>query len=172
MISPAMQMLYDEHEVILRASAQLEALLADESHPLSPEELNRYVQFFREYGDQFHHHKEEEILFTLLREENEMLGETLVAALTEHHEQFRENLGEAAAAIEQADWVRVRKILREYLSMLRDHISAENDELFVTADAMLSPEQKERLYFSFLDKDRELGETRKQDFERGVEQSL
>ncbi len=171
MISPAMQLLYDEHEVILQAAAQLETLLADESHPLASGDLNRYVQFFREYGDQYHHHKEEEILFTLLREENEMLGETLVAALTEHHEQFRENLGEAAAAIEQQDWERARKVLRDYLLMLRDHISAENDELFVTADAMLSPEQKERLYFSFLDKDRELGEARKQEFERGMEQS-
>ncbi|RMH81118.1 MAG: hypothetical protein D6681_18380, partial [Calditrichaeota bacterium] len=136
------------------------------------EELRRLIDFFRQYGDMYHHRKEEDILFSVLAEAHPMLGESLVAALEEHHQMFRETLTAAETAIEAGEWARVEELLKQYRSDLRDHISAENDELFVTADDILSEDEKERLYFSFLDKDRELGEARKQAYEEQVSGGL
>ena len=168
MHSPAMQILYDEHDVILKAIEQLEAVLKEENLSAHGEALQGFIDFFREYGDAYHHQKEEDTLFALLSNINQMLGKTLVQALIDHHEMFRENLKEAREAIAENRWDTVRSILSEYVSDLKDHISAENDELFITADELLSDEEKENLYFSFVDKDRELGADRKKAFEEKV----
>jgi hypothetical protein len=51
---------------------------------------------------------------------------------------------------------------------LTDHISAEDDELFITAEELLDDDEKESLYFSFLDKDRELDENKKIEYEERI----
>jgi hemerythrin-like domain-containing protein len=61
-----------------------------------------------------------------------------------------------------------KEIFRRYLPDLRNHIGAENNELFITAEQMLSDDEKATLYFSFLYKDSELGEDRKKEFENKI----
>lgn len=165
-----MMMLYDEHEVILQRIQAFQQLLEAEKLATEKEGLSWYVNFFRNYGDKYHHQKEEDILFSLLKERYPGLA-SITEALEEHHEMFRDSLKEAEAAMNEEDWDSARSILRQYLSELTDHISAENDELFVAVDEMLSDAEKERLYFSFLDKDMELGEAQKKEHEKQVRQS-
>ncbi len=160
-----MMMLYDEHEVILQRIQALQQLLETENLSVEKEELSRHLNFFRNYGDKYHHQKEEDILFSLLQERYPGLA-AITEALEEHHEMFRDALKEAEAAINEGDWEGARKVLRHYLSDLTDHISAEDDELFIAVDEVLSDAEKERLYFSFLDKDMELGEDVKRQYEK------
>lgn len=168
MHSQALRMLYDEHDVILEALEQVKTILESPTLPLRGEALRWYLDFFQQYGDLYHHHKEEEILFSLLGQKDLLLAGSMVQALTEHHQMFREDLRQARQALVQQDWPLVKSILGQYFSHLRDHISAENDELFVTAGQLLNEAEKETLYFSFLDKDRQLGEEKKQALEKQI----
>jgi hemerythrin-like domain-containing protein len=168
MKSQAIQMLYDEHDVILKAIGQMNNILESEDLSSQAESLLWFVNFFREYGDLYHHHKEEDILFSLFEQKDLMMAEAIISALTEHHDMFREDLRSAQNAISTADWTAVRNIFKQYLSNLQDHISAENDEFFITAEQMLSDEEKESLYFSFLDEDRELDQNRKREYEKRI----
>lgn len=161
-------MLVDEHDVILKAIEQMDAILELEDLSTQADSLLWFIKFFREYGDLYHHHKEEEILFSLIGQKDSMMAEGIISSLTEHHEMFREDLRNAQEAISNGDWTAVRNIFSQYLSNLKDHISAENDEFFIAADQVLDDSEKETLYFSFLDKDRELDENRKKEFEKGV----
>ena len=170
MHSQAMMMLYEEHAVILQRIQAFLQLLEAENLSAGKEELSRSINFFRNYGDKYHHQKEEDILFSLLKDRYPALT-SIAEALEEHHEMFRGNLQEAEAAMVAADWESARKILRHYLSDLTDHISAEDDELFVAVDEVLSEVEKERLYFSFLDKDAELGEATKKAYEEQARQT-
>lgn len=165
-----MMTLYDEHEVILQRIQALRQLLGEGNLAARKEELNWYVSFFRNYGDKYHHQKEEDLLFSLLKDRYPGLA-NIAEALEGHHEMFRDNLKEAEAAMNEGDWESVRSVLRRYLSDLTDHISAENDELFVAVDEQLSDVEKERLYFSFLDKDMELGEAQKKEYEKHARQT-
>ena len=58
--------------------------------------------------------------------------------------------------------------METYLQSLKDHIAAENDELFPMADDLFSPDEIERLYYRCIDKDEELGVARKQEFENHI----
>jgi len=168
MQSDAIQMLVDEHEVILKAIEQVTTILESEDLSIQADSLSWFVKFFREYGDLYHHHKEEDILFSLIEQKDSMMADGIINSLTEHHEMFREDLHHTQDAISDGDWTAVRNILNRYLSNLKDHISAENDEFFISVDQVLNDAEKEALYFSFLDKDRELDENRKKEFEKRI----
>ena len=165
MHTEALQMLYDEHQVILQKAKKLRQLLQSEELESKQLPIRQYLTFFRTYGDAFHHQKEEDLLFSYLRLTQPGLV-PIVEALEEHHEMFRENLSEIEQAINDGDWVRVRKNFESHLSDLEDHISAEDDELFVSAESALSTAEKERLFFAFQDKDEELGKNLKTQYEQ------
>lgn len=155
-----MMMLYEEHGTIQDKIVTLRKLLDEGNLSGKAAHLRQYILFFREYGDKYHHQKEEGLLFSLLKDRYPGLA-VIAEALEEHHEMFRDYLREAEAALDREDWGKVGNIFRRYLSDLTDHISAEDDELFVAVDEQLTEAEKERLYFSFLDKDAELGEAEK-----------
>jgi hemerythrin-like domain-containing protein len=167
MISPALQQLYDEHDTILMAIDSLRSVLDSLDLASREEEVRALLAFFREYADGYHHKKEEDVLFPALAQANPAI-EMLTESLAEHHTLFREALATAEAAMDTNDWEAVRASLDKYASDLIDHISAENDELFVAAEDMLSDSEKERIHYQFLDADRELGVERKQLFEQEV----
>lgn len=168
MSSRALKMLMEEHEIILKAVQRARAILKTGAGSENKDSLAWYAAFFKEYGDRFHHGKEEAVLFPELAAQNEMLGMTIVESLKEHHDNFRVALADISQNLEDENWERVQKDFEQYLSELEDHISAENDELFVSAEALLSGEESEKMYYSFQDMDRELGEGRKSDFENRV----
>ena len=168
MRSPGIQMLIHEHDVILKAIEQVSHIFESQDLSSNAESLRWFLKFFREYGDLYHHRKEEDILFSLIEKKDQMLAMGIIKALTEHHEMFREDLRRAQDALSNNDWSLVRNILNSYFSNLRDHISAENDEFFISVDQLLDDSEKESLYFSFLDKDRELDENRKKEFEKRI----
>ncbi|RMH21889.1 MAG: hypothetical protein D6698_02085 [Gammaproteobacteria bacterium] len=165
MHTEALQMLYDEHQVILQKVHRLRQLLQNEDLSTKQVALKQYITFFRTYGDAFHHQKEEDLLFSFLRLTQPGLL-PIVEALEEHHEMFREYLSDIEDAVDESDWEKVRSLFEKYLSNLEDHISAEDDELFVSVEMVLSPVEKERLFFAFQDKDEELGSHLKLQYEQ------
>ncbi len=156
-----MQQLYDEHEIILMAIDRLRNLIEPRDLASRAEELRALLLFFRGYADGYHHQKEEAILFPILIEANPGI-EGLIGSLEDHHAQFRESLATAEAAMNVMDWDTASATFDKYAFDLLDHISAENDELFVAADDLLSDGEKERIYYQFIDADRELGIEQKQ----------
>jgi len=168
MHSQAIKMLFDEHDIILDAIERVETLLEREDLSAQSETLTWFITFFREYGDGYHHHKEEDILFSLLSEKDPMLATGIVDELAEHHELFRNSLRQLQQHLSDKKFDAVRKAFGQYLSLLKDHIAAENDELFVAAEQLLNDREKESLYFSFKDKDADLGDDRKKEFETKI----
>ncbi|RMF56434.1 MAG: hemerythrin domain-containing protein [Calditrichaeota bacterium] len=164
--SPAIQMLYDEHQIILQAIAQVLTLL-DSNSPNRISRLRWYVNFFRMYGDKYHHQKEEDILFQFLQKDASPLT-NFVDALTEHHELFRNYLKEIDDNLLKNDIDSASRLFKQYLSDLRDHISAEDDEFFITVESHYGEAEKENLYYLFLDQDRALGVNQKQEFEKQI----
>jgi hemerythrin-like domain-containing protein len=161
MYSKAIQILVDEHQVILNKNQQFREILELPDISALGRQIEEFIRFYKEYADAFHHKKEEQMLFPLVAQKNEMLKTTIIQSLEDHHEDFRTSLSDAIDALNDGNWDEVKTILLDYLSDIEDHISAEDDEFFLTADEFLSEDEKENLFFRFLDVDRELGETKK-----------
>mgnify|MGYP001616597094 CR=1 FL=1 len=165
MASKATDILYCEHDVILDAldaADRIGVLLGknDEEFLRRAESL---LKFFREYGDQYHHKKEEEYLFPEMMKKNELIGEGILAEMLENHSDFREMLARTEKCLKSNLLVEANEIILKYSQALRDHIAVENDEVFQMAETLLTEEECVKLGHRFDDADRELGLERKEE---------
>jgi len=159
-----------EHEVI--SSAENLLPLLDGYWNTAPEAYEGHIRslltFFREYSDEFHHHKEEEILFPKLSKHPEFALQDIIDELEDHHEIFREHTQEIEDELEAKNYEKVQSILASYIDQLLDHIAAENDELFIMAEGLFNEDELETIFFQFQDVDEELGSDRKEELAQTV----
>lgn len=162
------QVLMDEHDVI----QQLENVIKEMKLQIASnsvgykENLLKVLDFLKNYSDGYHHFKEEEVLFPAMSEHPDFRLQPILDEMLEHHESFREYASSIRENAESGNYEEAHKILEKYFSELQDHIAVENDELFSMAEHLFDPSELENIYFKFADIDRELGEKRKQDFEK------
>ncbi len=142
-----MQLIEDlkaEHDLIEQVLGSLRtfvtARLADQGEPADGA---RFMAFFRRYAGDFHHHKEEDVLFKALAERAELPAHRgPIAALTGEHRRMaglldglEGLLGSDLATVEGRQ--RVEALAVDYSRSLWRHIDAENSVLY--------PQGEERL---------------------------
>ena len=161
----SLKILYDEHQIIKRAieiARQASALIGidDEEYRSIIHEL---IRFFRIYADQYHHQKEEEILFSEMAKKNELVAEGIIKEMLDNHSFFRETLSSVEFELNQNNFSEVSALITAYTETLLDHIAVENEEVFQTAYTMFNETELENIYYRFEDLDRDIGETKKKD---------
>jgi hemerythrin-like domain-containing protein len=142
-----MQLLDDlraEHDVIDPMVGALRTFAARRARgEAGPEDAPRFVRFFRLYADQYHHAREEDVLFPALVRELELPQDRgPIVALTVDHTRMRrmmdeisELLGRPTLAADAA--ARLLRLSTEWSHALWRHIDAEN--------SVLLPESEDRL---------------------------
>ncbi len=102
-----------------------------------PDDLMRFVRFFRVYADQFHHSREEDVLFATLVNQLDIPGNRgPIAVLTEDHRKFKACLDQIEPLLLRrplslAEQTRLRTVSEQYITGMQHHIDAENSVLFV-----------------------------------------
>lgn len=160
----------DEHEVIksaIEAGRKLDGLWETDKAKYESTVFT-LIKFFREYADGYHHHKEEQVLFPEMGRVDEMLKDSILRELEEHHVASREMVKNIEQAVTDGDYSKSHTLLREYGEQLVDHIAAEDDELFPMAETLFNDKENENVYFRFCDVDMELGAEKKQDLANSV----
>ncbi|MGE0568372.1 MAG: hemerythrin domain-containing protein [Bacteroidia bacterium] len=157
------KVLFEEHEIILSAievAKQTDKLLAKDEIAYQ-KIVRQLIHFFRVYADQFHHYKEEKILFPEMNKKNELLEDGVIKEMFEHHEDFRNMIKSIENFLEKKEYMRAQQQLHIYIEVLLDHIAVENDEVFQMAETLFDKDELEKIYFRFNDCDREIGEQKK-----------
>jgi len=142
-----MQLIEDlrqEHELIEQVLGSLRAYVtARQAGQGDPADGARFMAFFRRYAGDFHHEKEEAILFRALVDRAEIPEHRgPIAAITDQHRHMGRVLdgleaGLAAPLLAEADGARLQALAVDYSHSLWRHMDAENSVLF--------PEAQERL---------------------------
>ena len=152
----ATDILRKEHEAILRMLDATEevARRLDDGESVPQETLTGLLEFFRLFADRCHHGKEEDLLFPILEKKGVPRAGGPLSVMLADHEMGRSLIQKMA---ESADiyggsaeagtcWARSA---RAYVVLLREHISIENDMLFVLAEALLTRTEQAALAQSF-----------------------
>jgi hemerythrin-like domain-containing protein len=141
-----------EHRVILRVVAVLERIL--DRHPAGTmplDDVQECVTFFRLFADVCHHGKEEDLLFAALEEHGLDGGTGPIAVMREEHQagrSFVAAMADALAGLRTASPEangRLRWAADAYITLIRRHISREDDGLFELADQVIDAEACNRL---------------------------
>lgn len=159
----AIQILRDEHDVILKILPTVEALAQRvESQEMVPlPVLTDLHEFLMLYADRSHHGKEEDLLFPLLERKGvPRVGGPVGCMLVEHDEGrgFVRAMAQHASACSAGEASAGRawtEAAREYANLLRNHIWKENEILFLMADRLLTAEEQAMLAKEFEKVERE-----------------
>lgn len=152
----ATAILRKEHDAILKMLDATEEVIRriDAGGKIKPETLNNLIEFFRLFADKCHHGKEEDLHFPLLESRGTARVAGPTGVMLHEHEVGRALVREMAVAAEacsrcenaQPQWARAA---RGYVDLLRQHISKENNILFVMAEKLLTAEEQEHLAAEF-----------------------
>ncbi len=133
-----------EHDLIEQVAGSLRTFVeARVAGTGDPADGPRFMDFFRRYAGDYHHAREEEVLFRALVEQAELPGERgPVAALTGEHRRMEGLLDGlepllASPLEDAAGRARAQELAVDYSRSLWHHIDAENSVVF--------PESQERL---------------------------
>jgi hemerythrin-like domain-containing protein len=131
----------NEHQTILRALASLEALVSNPAHAGEPVETFReVVNFLRDYADQYHHAKEEDLLFPAM-ETAGVPPQGPTAVMRMEHEEGRAFVSRMAALSEVEDPEFDRPGFAEpalgFVNLLRAHIGKEDHILYPMAERFI-----------------------------------
>jgi hemerythrin-like domain-containing protein len=169
-----LNVMYAEHDIIMKAEDIIKNLdkVWENDEEKYKEVVTTLITFFREYADGYHHRKEEEVLFPAIHGHPDFVLQEILEEFETHHEDFREYTTEIEDAIAEGDYEKSYKELNSYVQDLLDHIGAENDELFSLAESLIDEDDLETIFFKFKDIDMELGEERKVELEKSIDNIL
>jgi hemerythrin-like domain-containing protein len=151
------EILKREHQLILMVldAAEREARAMAGGAAVNADRLNAFVDFIRNFADHCHHAKEEDLLFVRMGEKGFPLQGGPVAVMLHEHELGRahvaavaDSIAGAAAGVAAARTVVVER-LAAYASLLRQHISKEDNILYPMADRVFSEEDQAALAADF-----------------------
>ena len=161
----AIQMLFEEHSVIVTAidAAENAESLIGINDILYEKTIRELLYFFRKYADNYHHRKEEEILFPEMKKKNELLADGVLKEMFDNHEEFREMLRNIERLLDEKNYMNAQKQLNIYCNSLLDHIHVENEEVFQMSETLFNDDELGKIYFRFEDCDREIGSIEKKE---------
>lgn len=171
-MSNAIQILYDEHDVIVGAidAAKHAKYYLGKNDKGYEKTMRDLLNFFRHYADDFHHQKEENILFPEMKKKNELLADGILKEMSQHHEEFREMLMNIEKYLDEKNYVRAQQQTEVYCESLLDHISVENDEVFQIAETLFTEDALEKMMGRFEDCDIETGTLEKEELANMAEE--
>lgn len=149
--------LVHEHEIILKVldAAEREVQFIDQTGTMHEAQIERMVDFIRNFADRCHHAKEEKRLFVFMQERGMPVEHGPIGVMLQDHEQGREFVRGIVKGLELARAGKtgavesVRDNLAGYVNLLRMHIHKENNILFPMAARMMSAEDEARLLAEF-----------------------
>lgn len=156
--SPPIKKLVEEHVLIKRWAALIPFVV--DSLDINSEENKQTildgVDFIRSYADQYHHAKEEKILFNYFDE-----NLSIIKVMLEDHEKARMHVKVILDAMKRGDSDEVTKHLEGYREILTEHIKKEDEILYPLIDEKLSTTQIGQLFSKFKDVDQQFGDAPK-----------
>jgi len=154
-----------EHKIIQKVVHALTQIastpeLAEKSNP---DTLRKVVHFMREFADQCHHAKEEDLLFPAMEKKGVPESGCPLGALRREHEQGRalvkslEEATDALATKSPGAANGVARVVCEIRDLYGNHIWKEDEMVFPMVDRLFSQEERQSLFEQFEQAEKDIG---------------
>ncbi len=156
-IMQPLETLKNEHGLIRQYLNDLEqaALTMKNGGRVPREFFDKALIFARNFADDYHHIKEEHMLFVRVAQKQQGKYDGQIEALRHQHETGRNHIAAIGAALDgyaAGNPVKADEILRnllDYVPLLRDHIHTENHLFFPMAQEQLTEDELAQLQVEF-----------------------
>ena len=121
-----------------------------------PKELfEKAITFTRKFTNEFHHYKEEIVMFGLLAQKHEGAIDAEIERLRSQHEALHNYMSEISSSLDaysqgsDSETRRLHRNLSDYIQTLRGHIMAENRIFYPMVAKALTDDEKDVLLVEF-----------------------
>ncbi|RPI76134.1 MAG: hemerythrin [Ignavibacteriales bacterium] len=152
-MNTATKNLEDDHVNILRLIDVMEKMIMVKS--TNAEHFEKTVSLIKCYADEFHHAKEENLLFPFMVKKGYSTEQGPIAVMLHDHNQGRDYVKSMAEGIsdykkgDENALIKVYENMQGYIILLRNHIAKENNVLFRMADNAFSEDDQQELLKEF-----------------------
>ncbi len=149
------KILSKEHEVILKVADALEkecdALEDNKGKEIDKEFFKKAIYFIQHYADDFHHAKEEKILFKEMLKDSvqENLHCNPIDQMLYEHDLGRDFVKGLKEGLEKGDKKKVIENARNYAQLIREHIFKEDNILYPMAEGVLDQKVEKSMLKEF-----------------------
>lgn len=154
----AIQTLLDEHKVLLQAIETTKDIQKVEDDGQYFDLMYNMIIFFRNFSEIYHHPKEEEILYPLLRNRSAILSAEFMHEVCDNHEDFKSIMAEIESAYIVYDYKQLRHLVDKYMSYLEEHIKTENKIILSLTKSILNEHELSIVATEFKKMDERLGD--------------
>jgi hemerythrin-like domain-containing protein len=153
----AIEILVEEHKLISTGLELLttaaEKIVRGQNPP--KEFFEKAITFTRKFTNEFHHYKEEIVMFGLLAQKHEGAIDAEIERLRSQHEALHNYMTEISHSLEaysqgsESETRRLHRNLGDYIHALRGHIVAENRIFYPMVAKTLTDDEKDMLATEF-----------------------
>lgn len=153
----AITILLEEHNLLLQAVKTAGQIQRIEDDELYYRQLHGIILFLRNFTEIYHHPKEENIFYPLLRNRSEGMSTEFIRETCDYHEDFKPMVFDIESSYLDYDYHQLRKATDKYLKALEEHIHRENEIILSIADGLLDEQELKTITKAFLQHDEDYG---------------
>ncbi len=143
--------LMDEHQLILKYIELMERYTNHPDHSVLLTNASQFIAFIQEFADNFHHAKEEDILFHYLAAPGVLTHCNPIPQMLHEHTKAREIVHTMEQALAKNNFTVLIIVMNQYANLLKEHIYKEDNILYPMAENGLSDAAKASLIKDFND---------------------
>lgn len=148
--------LMNEHQLILKYIDLMEQYISRANTAVLFDKSYSFIAFIHEFADNFHHAKEEDILFRYLEVPGVLTHCNPIPQMLLEHNKARELVEAMEKALLINNLSALVTAMTEYGQLLKEHIYKENNILYPMAERGLSEAAKTSLLIDYAEADKRL----------------
>lgn len=139
------KILQEEHLLLLQAIETGKQIQKIEDDNLYYTIIHDFIVFIRNYSEIYHHPKEENVLYPLLKNRSEKMNADFMHEICDNHEDFKSLIAEIENLYVICDYKNLRKAMLNYFKVFEEHIKRENAIILSVAEKLLTEAEKENI---------------------------
>lgn len=155
------QTLHEEHRILLDAVATTRKVQKIQDDKQYRWLIHDLILFFRNFTEIYHHPKEEQILYPVIKNRSEKMNEKYFYEICDNHEDFKSLIAEIENHFSNREYFLLRKTMDTYLKELTEHIEKEENEILHISEKLLLKNEIEKINEEFKMLDEKLGDNEK-----------
>lgn len=168
MISNPIQILREEHDILLQAIEVAEKVQKIKSNERYYELMHDLILFLRNYTEMYHYPKEEEVLYPLLRNRTGEMSDGFIHEICDNHEDFKALMADMENYYCDEKYSMLRSTTDIYLRELTEHILRENNIVLNQSGQLLDTREQKTICEEFQVIDEKFAEGYKQELKESL----
>ncbi len=153
----AINILLEEHKLLLQAIETTRQIQKIEDNEIYYTQIRGIILFFRNFTEIYHHPKEDDILYPLLRNRSVIISPELLYEVCDNHDDFKSMIADIEDTYLFYHYDQLRNATDIYIQALEKHIKKEDEVVLSIAATLLNEDELETVLREFKNHDERYG---------------